>query len=243
MIRILVPYHLDEQQDGLEEVTQPEITVTADLPDGDFWSRLVALSRATADQVAQSSRPLVFSGCCLTSLGTLTGLQRAGFTPGVVWFDAHGDVHTPATSTSGYQGGMALRLLTGAYSHLAAEPLGLHAVPEERITLVDARDLDPPEEEYLRTSAIRRATVSDVATALPEGDLYLHIDLDVVDPSDAPGVRFPVSDGPSITEVAKGVAAVVATGRVVGVGLCCTWFPGRGSVQQISPLLEALSPF
>ena len=53
------------------------------------------------------------TGDCLATLGTLVGLQRAGLDPSLVWFDAHGDVHTLKSSTSGYLGGMALRMAMG----------------------------------------------------------------------------------------------------------------------------------
>lgn len=57
---------------------------------------------------------MVLSGDCLVSMGVLTGLQSAGIDPAVVWFDAHGDVHTLESSSSGYLGGMSLRFLLGA---------------------------------------------------------------------------------------------------------------------------------
>src|SRR2546423_7429663 len=109
MTRLLVPYHLDEYLPDLDlTVTGPD-TVTVDLPPGDTWSRLVVLYAAVAGRVAAATRPVVYSGDCTTSLGTVAGLQRAGIDPAVVWFDGHGDVQTVETTGSGYVGGMPLR--------------------------------------------------------------------------------------------------------------------------------------
>ena len=77
---------------------------------------------------------------------------------------------------------MALRLLTGYRPELIASRLGLRPVPEDRIVLAGARDLDPPEVTYLDQAPIRRAQVTDLSVAeLPDGPLYVHVDLDVIE--------------------------------------------------------------
>ena len=76
---------------------------------------------------------MVLSGDCTTWLGTVAGLQRAGLDPGIAWFDAHGDVQTLETTTSGYLGGLPLRQLTGYRPGLIADGLGLRPVPEHPI--------------------------------------------------------------------------------------------------------------
>jgi len=99
------------------------------------------------------------SGDCTTSPGLVAGLQRAGVDPVVIWFDAHGDVQTPETSASGRLGGMPVRQLDGGADRTGPEALSLRPVCEEDVVPRDARDLDPPEAEYLATAAIRRCTV------------------------------------------------------------------------------------
>src|SRR6266536_6278275 len=209
MTRILVPYHLDERLPDLDVPVTPDVTVTVDLPEGDPWGRMARLYEAVAATVAETvrggARPTVVSGDCTTSLGVVAGLQWAGLDPAIVWFDAHGDVQTLETTASGYLGGMPLRILVGYRPELIAAPLGLRAMGEERVLLVDARDLDPPEVEYLARSAIRRCAARDAATALPDGPLYLHVDLDVVDPDELPGLLFPAPGGPSLPAVAEAV--------------------------------------
>jgi arginase len=240
--RILVPYHLDDYLPDLDVPVDTDVTVRADLPEGAQWARLAALSELVAVQVAAAAgagRPVtVVSGDCLTALGTVAGLQRAGVAPGVVWFDAHGDVQTLETTASGYLGGLPLRVLTGYRPELIAERLRLRAVPEDQVTLVGARDLDPPEVDYLARSAIRRCPVELVsADVLPRSPLYLHVDLDVVDGAELPGLRFPAAGGPGPTQVAGAVRRVLDTGRVAAFGLACTWHPGHRAADRIRPAL------
>jgi arginase len=190
-----------------------------------------------AESVEQTVRsagsiPVLVSGDCTVSLATLTGLQRAGVDASVVWFDAHGDVQTVETTSSGYIGGMPLRIMVGYRPELIADPLGLRPVAEDRAVLVDARDLDPAEADYLATSAIRRSTVEGLTEqALPAGPLLLHLDLDVVDGDELPGLRYPVPHGPSTAAVLAAAQRVMATGRVAAVDLACTWHPGRPDVN------------
>ena len=192
MTIILVPYHLDERLIDLDWPAEADHVATVDLPDGGPWVRMAALYDHVAQLVARVPTPTVLSGDCTTSLAVVAGLQRAGIDPAIVWFDAHGDVQTPETTASGYLGGMPLRLLVGHRPELIADALGLAPVAEDRVLLVDARDLDPPEAEYLGTSAIQRCDVGSVTDdRLPRGPLYLHLDVDVVTPSHAAGSAVP----------------------------------------------------
>jgi arginase len=241
MTTILVPYHLDEHLSDHSFAMSADRVVTAELPpavEGRRWTALVRLFDRTADEVAAvvrgGDRPTVLSGDCLTALGTVAGLQRAGVEPTVVWFDAHGDVQSPETSASGYPGGMVVRFLVGHRPDLIGEALGLRPVDEETVTLVDARDLDPPESEYLRSARIRRLAVADVtAERLPAGPLYLHLDVDVMDPADLPGLMFPVPGGEPVSIVMAALRRVVATGRVAAIGVACTWGAGDETAAEV----------
>lgn len=244
MAVIGVPYHLDEYLPDLDLTPAPAELIAPELPAGEIWSRLAVLYTAVARAVTRSraddGRPAVVAcGDCLTALGTVAGLQAAGIEPGIVWFDAHGDVQTPETSSSGYLAGMALRLLTGYRPELIASRLGLKPVPEDRIVLVGARDLDPPEVTYLDQTPIRRCQVTDLPVAeLPDGPLYVHVDLDVIDGAQLPGVRYPTPGGPDAGQVADALGLLLGTGRVAAVGIACSWFPGHGAARLITPYLE-----
>lgn len=239
---VRVPYHIDEYLPGLDLPLRPDAEVTVSLPSGDAWRRLAALYPVVADVVAEAAGrspcPVVVSGDCTASLGTVAGLQRAGIDPAVVWFDAHGDLQTLETTASGYLGGLPLRLLTGYRPELIATGLHLRPIAEDRAVLVGARDLDPPEVSYLAAAPIHRAGVGGLDVArLPAGLLYLHVDLDVIDPGALPGLRYPAPGGPSAPEVAHAVRAVLGTGRVAAVGIACTWHPGHGAAATVAPHL------
>jgi arginase len=239
-----VPFHLDEYLPDLDLTPEPAELITPELADGDIWPRLAVLYQAVARAVtrgrADDGRPVVVAcGDCLTALGTVAGLQAAGSEPGIVWFDAHGDVQTPETSSSGYLAGMALRLLTGYRPELIASRLGLKPVPEDRIVLVGARDLDPPEVTYLDQAPIRRPQVSELSVAgLPDGPLFVHVDLDVVDGTQLPSLRYPTPDGPDAGQVADALSLLLSTGRVAAISIACTWFPGHDAARLIAPYLE-----
>jgi arginase len=241
---IQVPYHLDEYLPDLDVPLPPDTVITADLPAGDVWDRLSALyaglAGAVAAEAGRGGRPVVVSGDCMTALGTMSGLQRAGVQAGIVWFDAHGDVQTLETTTSGYLGGLPLRLLMGYRPELIAARLGLRAVPEHQVALVDARDLDPPEVSYLAGAQIRRSEVGELdAAGLPGGPLYVHLDLDVIDSGQLPGLRFPAPGGPSPAQVTGALSALLGTGRVAAIGVACTWYPGHSAADRIRQHLGA----
>ena len=122
-----------------------------------------------------------------------------------------------------------------------ADALGLRTVDEHDVVLVDVRDLDPAEAEFLATSAIRVVPLD--AIPVPDGPIYLHLDVDVTDPELVPGLMFPAPDGPQLGAVGKAVAELVATGRVVAVALACTWRPGSGGSTAVAETLtEHLGP-
>lgn len=228
MAILAVPYHLDERLDGFTASEPVDREITAKLPPAGPWQRMAVLYEQVAQEVAGHAEPvLVVSGDCTTSLGVLAGLQRSGRDVGVVWFDAHADFHTDATTTSGYLGGMPLALAAGIGTLTLPTALGLRPVPESRIVLVGARDTDPGEQLLLDRSAVTRARVKDLdAAALPNGKLYLHVDVDVCDPREVPALLYPAADGPPVSDVIAAVRRLAATGRVAAVGIAATWRHG-----------------
>jgi arginase len=230
---ILVPFHHDERVDL---PIPADVTVAPELPDGDVWTRLTTLYRSVADAFVPGDT--VVSGDCLVSAGVVAGVRRAGIDPVIVWFDAHGDVHTLDTSTSGYLGGLSLRLLLGAHREIFADRVGFEPLAEERAVLVDGRDLDPAEADYLAGSGIHRATVHDLGE-IPEGPVLLHVDVDVVDSAELPGLLFPAPGGPSRRDVVAAVRHLRATRDVVGLDIACTW-RGAGDVSLVADMTAPL---
>ena len=239
-VLVVLPFHQDQilGSDSIAVFGEaPATCIAPRLPDADQWQRLVtlydALAIEVASQVQSSGLTTTLTGDCLALLGTLAGAQRGGLDPSLVWFDAHGDVHTLASSTSGYLGGMALRMAMGGDADKLAGPLGLKPVAEDRAVLVGARDLDPAEVLYLARSQVQRRAVQELgADDLPDGPIIVHIDLDVIDPAEVPGLRFPAPGGPSKAEVLAAVHRLTSSGRVSVLDVACPWFEPTDDGQQ-----------
>lgn len=131
-------------------------------------------------------RPLVLGGCCCAHVGAIQGLAARVGHLAVLWLDAHGDVNTPATSPSGNPWGMPLRIL-----------LDSAAIRAEDVAHVGARNLDPPEEEFMAAAGIS----DDIDGALAGADaVYVALDADVLDRSEI-ACFMPEPDGLSVAEV------------------------------------------
>jgi len=236
---IAVPWHLDEHIPDFPVPAGTVATINPPLPEqgdgeagGAVPSRVAVLHRAVADAVAVAARPLLLSGDCPIGLAVAAGLQRRHREIAVVWLDAHGDFNTPAITISGYLGGMALAMLAGRAPELFADPLGLRPVPEQNIVLAGARDLDPAERGALAASKVRHipATADALRAALSGlGGLpvYLHVDVDIMDSNQTPGLRFPSGPGPTLGDVENCLTAITASADVVAACVACAWLPGQ----------------
>jgi arginase len=165
-----------------------------------------SLAGRVRDACSQAEAPLVLSGNCISSLGALAGLGPEPL--GLIWFDAHGDYNTPETTLSGYLDGMSMSVAAGlCWSRLAAGIPGFRPVPEPWILHVGGRDFDAEEEKLLHASGVQvvpasefqRGDVNDVlGPALEElrarvRRVYVHVDLDVLDPQEAPANEYGVA--------------------------------------------------
>ncbi len=199
--------------------------------DGDAVFELIRLVAAEVRAAREAGAfPVVLSGsCCLAAVGTMAGLDEAA--PGAVWFDSHADFNEPATAVSGYLDGMGLAILTGgAWQGLLGTVPGGRPVPEARVVLAGARDLDPPEETRLRASQIVRvgpddlrspgALVAAVAGIAPQPTgLYVHVDLDVLDAAVAHVNLYNSPGGPDADELVGLVGALLQGFPVCGLSL------------------------
>jgi arginase len=162
-----------------------------------------SLAERVRDSAAQGSFPLVLSGNCNSSLGTLAGIGPAD--TGMIWFDAHGDFNTPETRESSFFDGMGMAIATGqCWRKLAATIPSFSPLPNSHVIHVGGRDFDPEEETLLEASGInvvradriRQSSVSEALLPALESlraqveRLYLHIDLDVLDPAETPANEY-----------------------------------------------------
>lgn len=175
--------------------------------------------------------PVVLSGNCNTAaVGALTGIGGAG----VVWMDAHGDLNTPETTPSGFFDGMALTVATGKSWRTLTAPLrGFQPLDERNLIHVGARDFDPPELELIKGSPITLLQVEDLRRDGIEAALggalddlasrveqvYVHIDLDVLDPSELRANSFAVPGGLTVAEVEEIIRTIGRHLRIAAAGL------------------------
>jgi arginase len=170
-------------------------------------------------------RPLVLGGCCCAHIGAIVGLAARSDRLGVVWLDAHGDLNTPETSPTGNAWGMPLRLAIDS-----------GAVDPRDVALVGARNLDPPEQEYVEQAGIHR---DGVDAAIEGADaVYVALDGDVFRPGEL-NVFMPERGGPSLDEVEAVFARLATRSRIVGAGVSGLR-PDPRNVEPVTRLLASL---
>ena len=242
MTVIASPFFMGERMHGFQ-VPEPHILIDPDLPPSSPQARMAVLYRKLADRVEQEDWVAVFAGDCVSIIGVLAGLERRGIQPTLVFYDAHGDFHTWDTTASNFVGGMPLAMVTGRGEQTVVDGAGLDRIPDDRAILVDGRDLDVGEDSALDESGVRQVAVEDIAANPPQGPLYVHVDLDVVDPLEMPAMNYPAPDGPSLDAVASSVRRLADTGRVVAFSLS-GWNPELpGADRAARASLEIAAPF
>jgi arginase len=169
-------------------------------------------------------RPLILGGCCCSHIGAVEGLAARHGRLGVIWFDAHGDLNTPETSPSGNEWGMPLRMIIDG-----------GAVDPQDVAVVGARNLDPPEVDYIAAVGIH-----DTPEAVLErvDCIYVAIDCDVLEPSELAS-WMPEPGGPTVAELEQVLGQIREAGTVVGVGLTGL-APDRENIEKVERLTTAL---
>jgi arginase len=243
---IAVPWHLDEHIPAFPIPANVTETICPALAAGPGPGRMTVLHQAVAGAVARAARPLLLSGDCPAALGAVAGLQRRFRDVAVVWLDAHGDFNTPAITISGYLGGMPLAMLTGRAPELFGDALGLRPVADTSVVLAGARDLDPAERDALTVSQVRRvpadpAAITSALDGFGRAPVYLHLDVDVIDSAQLPGLRFPSRPGPSLTQIEECLAAVCAAADVRAACIACAWLPDRVGDQSTRDAITRLA--
>jgi arginase family enzyme len=169
-------------------------------------------------------RPLVLGGCCCSHIGAVEGLSSRHERLGVIWLDSHGDLNTPESSPSGNTWGMPLRML-----------IDRGAVDARDVALIGARNLDPPEVEF-----IAEAGIHDEAEAVLErvDCVYVALDCDVFEPSEL-SVYMPEPGGPSVADVERLLCGLRDRGAVVGAGFTGLR-PDPANIEKLERLSTAL---
>ena len=249
---MLTPYFLDDRLFGLDRLARSEWqTNTPELRPGDKQARMVSLYQPLAEFISESlqegDRPISVAGDCCTTIGVMAGLQQAGLSPTLIWFDAHGDFNNWETTPSGFLGGMPLAMIAGIGEQTMPQGVGMQPVPAANIILTDGRDLDPGERKLVEESGITH--LSDITEMLdyplPDGPFYIHFDTDIIDPKEVPAMNYPAPGGPSSDAVRRVFRHLANTGNVAAVSMSA-WNPdldenGRSRIICMDLLKELLS--
>lgn len=187
----------------------------------------------------RKSFPLVLGGDHSAVLGSVAASATTGRI-GLIWVDAHGDFNTPETSPSGNVHGMPLAALLGRGEPHLTSILGSGSLRAEDVVLVGVRQLDVLEQQALREANIRVFTMRDIdqrgisavvdealAVLAHTSRLHLSLDMDALDPHDAPGVGTPVRGGLTYREAHYLMEELAACGRL-----------GAMDVVEINPMLD-----
>ena len=169
-------------------------------------------------------RPLVLGGCCCAHVGAVEGLAARHGRVAVLWLDAHGDLNTLETSPSGNEWGMPLRTL-----------IDRGMIDAGDVVLWGARNLDPPEEEFIAAAGIR----DEPGSLLERADaVYVALDCDVLAPEEL-AVFMPEPGGPTLDEVEQLLTQVRESGKLVGAGFTGL-APDPANVEKLERLAATL---
>lgn len=211
-----------------------------------FLPAIAEVCTALAERIAAwppGGVPLVLGGDHALSMGSLAGVRRRapeGSRIGVLWVDAHADLHTPGSSPSGNVHGMPLAHLLGYGDPRLIEAAGGGRMDMGELAYIGLRSVDPAERAFILEQGVHAFTMSEVdrrglaavaeealAALGPVDQLHLSFDVDVLDPSVAPGVGTPVPGGLSYREAHLLMEMLCATGKVASV-----------DVVEVNPILD-----
>jgi len=200
------------------------------------------LAKVVTDSLEAGEFPLVLGGDHSIALGSIAGVTRMHKNVGVIWIDAHADFNTYETTPSGNIHGMILAASVGiGESRLTNMGGWSPKVNKQNIVIVGARDLDPNEQVRLREHAIRVFTMSDIdqkgisdvmrqaITIAGQGNdgIHLSLDMDALDPKDAPGVGTPVKGGLTYREAHLAMEMIADSRQLVAM-----------DVVEVNPILD-----
>jgi arginase len=217
--------------------TQIRETTDPGSRDARFLSEIRETCERVAEQVRSAAEdrftPVVLGGDHSVAVGTIGALASLHGAGGVLWFDAHGDLNTPATTPSGNVHGMPLAAVLGlAGAGFESDHWPLPAARPEHVALIGVRSLDPGERAVVKDRGLAVYTISDIdrrgvepvlreALERVGGAPFVHVsvDLDFVDPTVAPGVGSPVRGGLSYREAHLMMELVAESGSLTSLEL------------------------
>ncbi len=184
------------------------------------------LSDAVAASLREGARCVIVGGECTLVAGSIPGALAVEPDLVLVYFDAHADFNTLASTPSHFVGGMCLAHVCGRRIAPLLWP-GVRSIADDRVALVGARALDPGEVGVLGGSKVRRIPFDRAHADAPglvafarRKQVWVHVDVDVIDPQEVAAVDFPVAGGPSLRSLVDVLAALARAASVRGIEVC-----------------------
>jgi arginase len=207
------------------------------------------IAQQVSDALTKGHMPLVLGGDHSVAVGTVSGVSRfyraRGEKIGIIWLDAHADMNTPESSPSGNVHGMPLACLVGIGPVELTEMSGFAPkIDPANAVIVGLRDVDSVEKPHVRESGVRaftmrdlderglRAVMEDAIRAACEGTVGFHLslDMDFVDPKDAPGVGTPVRGGATYREAHLAMEMICDSRRMLSM-----------EVVEVNPVIDEVN--
>ena len=207
------------------------------------WHRMAMANANFADAVREGLQDEMITigleANCNDLLGMLSGLKYDSDgnarKVGLVFNDSHGDFNVPETTLSGMLGGMPVAIAAGHALHNLRMTTGLaDPLHMSHIMWGGVRDLDPLEGDRFREYEVRQVSVQDIrevnenfrrqfqALADEVDVVYVHVDMDVLDPVEVPGHGLAVPDGPSSKALANAIGVMFENPKTVALGIAST---------------------
>ncbi|MHB8630622.1 MAG: arginase family protein [Candidatus Limnocylindria bacterium] len=213
------------------ERLKPEKRVRVPFNPRDRWltaarEACILLSDAVATSLKAGAQVAILGGECTLVAGALSGALSVEPELLLLYFDAHGDFNTVATTPSHFVGGMCLAHVCGKQVAPLLWP-GVKKIAEDHAYLIGARELGPGEVSNLSHSKVHRialdreeADAPTLLAAVRRKPVWLHVDLDVVDPRELAAVALPVEGGPTLETLAELLRSVAQVSDVRGIEIC-----------------------
>jgi arginase family enzyme len=186
----------------------------------------ILLSDAVGTSLKAGARVAILGGECTLVVGAMSGALAVEPDLLLVYVDAHGDFNTVATTPSHFVGGMCLAHVCGKQVAPLLWP-GVKKMAEDHVYLVGARELDPGEIGNLLRSRVHRIAFDrdevdapSLLAAVRRKPVWLHVDLDIVDPRELPAVALPVEGGPTLKALSELLLSVAQVADVRGMEIC-----------------------
>ncbi|MBE2318126.1 arginase family protein [Solirubrobacter sp. CPCC 204708] len=186
------------------------------------------------DMLVAGAFPVLTTSDCSICMTTFQAITRHEPDARVLWLDAHGDYNTPDTTPSGFLGGMCLAASCGVWD-AGFEP----SIDPGRVLMSGVRDLDAGERVLVDTTGVKNVRPSEVAQRLAGQKVYVHLDLDVLDPDILPS-QFAVPGGLSDTGLRTLLAEVKRECEVIGLEVTAFEYPEPANVELVESIVRAV---